>query len=474
MASVRPLRSLVEGRRRGVVGGALALTALLAPGAASGAIPPAWDGILHAVDRAALDLAAGEDRAEVLERFDRAIETHPGSEHLDRAKRLRADLAFSVEVTRVGQAPDGEGPAPFVADLMDTVFPLDLTHRLNRGYIPRFLEDHPGDPMTRVLTADRGVIELLMPLLEDPSPTRSYSPFPFIRTIPVVPRVSDMALFAIEYHSKCQFRPESVPGAAFHELPGRLREATTERIREWWGENHWRSLAGGIRSQLPYAEFAGRLRMAEDLAALDGQREYALEVLRSLVRSELGSRSAYAAEALAGLGDLSGLDILYERWRHLGRVAHEEGFESSVVFFLTKYGGRREWELLHHLAASEARDGLGPGTRVVFPAVVRSGAAATCPWAIPTLGLALEATERVGTRGVEGGRYQSYSLADEAAERLQDLTGVSFEYRREGAMAERLAAIERVQAWWEAEGRKRYDFEFISNLVKDGDCGHRP
>ncbi|HEX6198951.1 MAG TPA: hypothetical protein VF150_01720, partial [Thermoanaerobaculia bacterium] len=180
---------------------------------------------------------------------------------------------------------------------------------------------------------------------------------------------------------------------------------------------------------------------------------------------------AYAAGALEDLGDRSGVDILYERWKHVGNVAGDEPFGSSIVFFLTSHGGRREWQLLHRIAEIEVRDGLGPGTARVYPAVVRSGSAATCPWAIPTLGLALKDTEMNGSRHLEGVGGQPASLADEAAERLQDLTGVDFGYHPAGSEEERLAAIERAWAWWEAEGRERYTFDAIATLVEAGDGG---
>jgi hypothetical protein len=461
--------------------GVLVLTMVLAPGAASAELPIPWDEILHAVHRAGIDLAKGEDRAGVLEDLDRAIAAHPESEHLERARRLRADLAFSIEAARAGAGSSGEGFPPTGPALMETAFPLHLAYYFNRDHLPRFFEEKPDDPMTLVLTADRHVVEALIPLLGDPSPTRSYVELFVSPPLPSVPRVSDVALSAIEYHSRCQFRDSSDLGKGFHELPSYVRKATIERIREWWEENRSRSVADGIRAQLPRADFPGQVWMARNLAAVEGERELALEHLRSLVRRGSESSAAYAAETLAELGDLSAVDILYERWKHVGNVAGEGPFQSSTVYFLMSHGGRREWQLLHRIAEIEVRDGLAPGTARVYAAVVRSRTAATCPWAIPTLALALKDTELSGSRSLEGVDSQPFALADNAAERLQDLTGVAFGYRPEGSVEERLAAIERARAWWEAEGRERYTFDFIATLAETegseaggGGCPERP
>ncbi|MDB5389585.1 MAG: hypothetical protein JWM11_5231 [Planctomycetaceae bacterium] len=36
-----------------------------------------------------------------------------------------------------------------------------------------------------------------------------------------------------------------------------------------------------------------------------------------------------------------------------------------------------------------------------------------------------------------------------------------FEYRIDGTDAERLAAIQKAQAWWTAEGQTKYSFDYI-------------
>jgi hypothetical protein len=178
-------------------------------------------------------------------------------------------------------------------------------------------------------------------------------------------------------------------------------------------------------------------------------------------RSHVG---AHAADALAELGDTSAVDVFYEEWKSwLGRpgLIHD----SHVAFYLCKHGGRREWELLHAISLVEVRDGKGPGNGAVWACVVNSGVAGTDPYAIPVLALALGQTENTGSRGAGNGS-QSFSYADSACELLQKQVGKDFGYRRDGTAEERLTAIKKAKAWWDAEGEAKYTFDYIEkNMV---------
>jgi len=108
----------------------------------------------------------------------------------------------------------------------------------------------------------------------------------------------------------------------------------------------------------------------------------------------------------------------------------------------------------------EVRDGKGPGNGAVWACAVNSGVAGTNPYAIPILGLALDQTSNAGSGWGQNGA-QSFSYADKACELFQKQVGKDFGYRRNGTPPERLAAIEDAQAWWDAEGKAKYSFDYI-------------
>lgn len=77
-------------------------------------------------------------------------------------------------------------------------------------------------------------------------------------------------------------------------------------------------------------------------------------------------------------------------------------------------------------------------------------------------------TENTGSRSVEG-RAQSFSYVDTACELLQKQVGKDFGYRLNGTPAERLAAIKKAQAWWTAERKAKYSFDYIEKEMVSGD-----
>ncbi|TFH47460.1 MAG: hypothetical protein E4H01_08315 [Lysobacterales bacterium] len=320
--------------------------------------------------------------------------------------------------------------------------------------------------MAAILSPDRSTIDSLLPHLSDLSPTRSYCDLG-MRGVPTIPRVCDMALLAIEFHSKCRFHFNASTGKLFHELPLEERTKTIHHIEKWWAENKSKSVSEGIRSQLPHADFYAKVWMAKRLAALGekADREYAVAILKSLVHENWGHTAAHAASALADLNDISPVDVFYTRWKASldkpGKI-----YDSYVVFYLTDHGTRREWELLHQLAAREIEKGLDAGIARIWPALVNCSKAKTSPLAIPGLALALTQTRLSGSRSFKGGASQAFSYADTAVEHLQELTKRDFGYRRDASADERNAAIEKARRWWATEGSKEYTFDYVEVLEK--------
>jgi hypothetical protein len=95
--------------------------------------------------------------------------------------------------------------------------------------------------------------------------------------------------------------------------------------------------------------------------------------------------------------------------------------------------------------------------------------AGTNPYAIPILGLALDQSEPTGSRSIENGE-QSFPYADESCEMLQTQVGKDFGYVRNGTAEERLAAIKKAQAWWDAEGKTNYTFDYIEKEMISADA----
>ena len=425
-----------------------------------------WDDLLKAADQAGKDLADGKDRKAVLDQLNQALEKNPGSPYLGLAGELSKDLSKSLE--RAANTPETKGAIP----LMETTLPIHLVaYSANWGPpLDLFMKKHTRDPMTAILSMDRSAIESLLPQLRNQSPTRSYC-YWGLRGVPKIPRVCDMALLAIEFHSKCRFHFNASTGRLFHELPIEDRIKTRQHIEKWWAENKRKSTSAGIRSQLPHADFYAKVWMAKNLANLaddegKSDREYAIEVLRTLVRENWGHPAAHAANALAEFDDFSPVEVFYTRWKQsLGKPG--KIYDSYVVFYLTHYGTRREWELLHKLAQREIDQGLDAGIARIWPALVNCSKASSSPLAIPGLALALTQTKISGSRSVKGTSSQPFSYADTAVEHLQKLTGVDFGYRRNGSAEERSVAIQKAQKWWRTEGSKKFTFDYFETMIDE-------
>lgn len=411
----------------------------------------------------------------VHDRLCLAIKENPQSLYLDAAKQLNADLSASCQTspTNTLGASTGRGQPP--SSLMNSQMPPGfLSYRQNWDTaLPHFVAEHPNDPMVELLSDGRKSIDTLLESLHDTAPTRSYPETIFWElsdTIPQIPRVCDMAMEAIEFITRCRFYLSAMPRLPFHQLTPSERDAIAKHIDEWWRNNRVKTMAEGIRAQLPFGDFNSKVWMAENLARMtnapgNADHLYGLDVLRSLVRDNLqdGVKSVYAARALTEFKDFSPVDVFFARGKEiLGKAGIV--YDEHYIWYLTDYGGQREWELMYAIAQKEVEQGLEAGTARVWPALVNCQKARTSRLAIPSLALALSQTRNSGVRNLMGN--QPFSYADKAAEYLQQLTGVNFGYSFTGTPEERAAAIQRAQRWWLEEGSDEYSSAHMSNSIK--------
>lgn len=441
---------------------AIFIVGLVCSGSAHGAIR-SYDELSAAVYKAGTELASGQDRQQVLDHLQAVLQKYPASTYQDFAQQLANDLDHSIH-----QAPS---TLPDVLKpVMDTTIPTMWVYRENERAWSNLIKLYPSDPTAHLLGADRNVIDKLIPMLLDLSPTRSFENEIISGDLPEVPRVCDYALLAIQLHSRCRFHFNESTATPFHAIPVDDRTKVIQRIREWWLENRNRSVADGIRAQLPQGGYYAKIWMAEQLAGLDegdraANRADAIDVLKTLVAENNG---VPAALALARLGDLSPMKQFRQRCLD---ALEKPGYiiESAMVFYMTDHGTRQDWELLNRLAQRELEQGKDAGSAGVWTSLVNCSKAATSPFAIPGLALALTQTEKTGSRAVDATTSQSFSKADTATEHLQNLTGVNFGYQPAASDAERSAAIARAQAWWIARGSKQYTFALLEkSAAKDG------
>lgn len=423
------------------------------------------DELFSAIESAGHKLATGKERQQVSDQLQAALQKQPASEYQELGQRLANDLDRSIH-----QPPS---TLPNVSKpIMDTTIPLYLLSRENeRGWAERIIRN-PDDPAAQLVDADRNIIDNLIPILSDPSPTRSFQGVIRGGDLPEVPRVCDYALRTIEIHSRCRFHFNESSGGLFHGLPAEDRTKIIRRISEWWSENRNRSVADGIRAQLPHGGYYAKIWMAEQLAGLQEENPAAnladaIGVLKILVAENNGYSRVSAAEALARLGDFSPMQLFRQRCLD---ALEKPGYmvESDMVFYMTDHGTRQDWEVLNRLARRELEQVKEAGTARVWTTLVNCSQAKTSPFAIPGLALALTKTEQTGSRSVGGSESQSFSYADTAAERLQSLTAESFGYLPASTDVERSAAIARAQAWWLARGSKQYTFDRLEESAAKG------
>lgn len=446
---------------------AIAIAIALVAGPSPAALPPRADEVSAAYYAALDDLRAGKERRGIADRLGPAVEKHPASPYRMLAGPLLDDLAGSP----AGAAQPLEPPETRLAD---TRAPLALLRYAENwgGPLAAFVKKEPKDPVAEIAAADRAVIGRLIPRLTDRTPARCHAGFSMDWRTPQ-PRACDVALALIEYHGRCQFHADSINGTYLHQLPAADREKVVSRVAEWWAAVKDKPVAAGVRAQLSHdRSYPEAVTMAKELARLgEGQktddREFALNVLRDMVKQYRHSHvGAYAADALAEFGDLSAVDVFYDECRSwLGRP--DGSHELYIAMYLCRHGKRREWELLHAIASEGVAADKGLGSRGVLGTVVSNRWGANDPFAVPILALALGRTEMTGGRYI-GGATLPFSHADEAYEKLQRQVGKDFGYDPAAPVAERLAAVTKARAWWDAEGKGKYTFESIEKNTAHG------
>ncbi len=446
----------------------LILSAVLACPTKAEIAPPS-DDLSKAYSTAVDALCKGGDRQSIADRLAPVVVKHGESPYARMARPFLVDLATSAKRRSVHGEEQPE------SRLANTRIPFHLLRDAANWGEPLkvFIAREPDDPASELASADRAVISRLIPLLSDRDPARCDSTFFLDWTTPH-PRVCDLALAMIEYHGRVRFHCDNIFGTYLHQLPDADRRMVVERVTKWWQDVKDKSVAAGIRAQLAHGRsYPETVWMAATLAKLaegsgTDDREFALQVLRTMIDENPRTHGgAYAADALAELGDTSPVDIFYREWKSwLGRpgLIHD----SHIAFYLCKHGSRREWELLQAISSEEISNSKGPGAGAVWACVVNSGVADTNPYAIPILALALSQTENTGSRSVENGS-QTFSYADTACELLQKQVGMDFGYKRTGTTEERLEAIGKAAIWWEAQGRTKYEFDNIEKELKAHD-----
>jgi hypothetical protein len=418
-------------------------------------------------------LYKGQKKEEILSSLQAAIQKNPRSTRVPLAKELARDLADSIEAAAKRQQAGRkleDAPEEFLEE--SKLEPHLLAYYQNRRSLADFAGKNPRDPSILVIKQGRGAIERLIPALH------YRAPIPAENNIIVdgeysTDRVCDLAMRLIEHLSLCKFHFNASTGTAFHALKPEVRHHRIARIEEWWKENKNRTVIEGIRSQLLHEESHEIREMLKNLirqANLENSKvdqEFGLERMRAHL---LHDNHAYFANDLTEFGDFSAVDVFYKVLNDSLNVRGRYWqMDTGRVFYLTKYGKRREWELLLKIAEKEIEQGKDVGQAGVWPALVNCHDATKTPFMIPGLGLALGHTERTGSRFInEKNGAQDFSIADKSTQYLQELTKVDFGYRVEDSEAERMAAIKKSQKWWAETGKAKYTFDYIEKEMLKG------
>jgi len=280
-------------------------------------LPPPYDEMSRAYAAAISALCEGGDRQSIVDDLAPVVARHGGSPYARLARPFLIDLATSAKRPPVGR------DAPPEERLADTRIPLYLLRHDGNWAEPlkHFISEAPEDPASGLSSADRSVISRLIPLLTDRSPARCPPPASVRDWATPQPRVCDLAMAIIEYHGKVRFCSD------LHQLPADDHKEVIGRVATWWQEVKDKPVAAGVRAQLAHGRTYGEtVWMAGILAKLaegsgTDDREFALDVLRRMVRENPRTHvGAYAADALADLGDMSPVEVFYQEWKSwLGR-----------------------------------------------------------------------------------------------------------------------------------------------------------
>lgn len=427
------------------------------------------DDLSEAYKAAISDLSGGKDRQGIVDRLKPVLDKNPASPYAPIAIPFLKDLAASAKNPPAGPS---DPPETKLAESRIQFIVLGSPPSWD-GMLKEYVTYQPTDPCAQLASADREVIARLIPLLSDRSPARCDASSIFQEVKPQA-RVCDLALALIQYHGKVLFHRDTRHGTFLHQLPDAELTQVAERVATWWEEVKDKSIAAGVRAQLTHDGWSAEsVWMAKTLARLgEGQetddREFALNILRGMLTQSRGQYlSISAANALAEFGDFTALDIFYEAWKSsLDRPGLI--YQPEIVFYLSKHGGRREWELLYAITLLEIRTNKRIEEGTVWAHAVSSEQAGTNPYAIPLLGIVLDQTREVGSRSVGNAPAQVISFADDACEKIQKQIGQDFGYRFDNMLSDRLAAIKRARAWWETEGITKYTFDYIEKEIVPG------
>lgn len=423
------------------------------------------------VERAGRELRAGRPRTEVLAELRTGMRAARRTDDLfGVAVELAIDLEDSIqrEDLRTAERLDpNRVPERFLADSRwipvrwDPATERRMTWRSSFARVLR-------DPAKPLLAENRVVIERLLPLLDDRSPTRGFVRPPGNRWIGV-PRVCDLALSLIEFHARVWFYDPftGVPLLSMH--PPAFQDQVGERARRWWEQARSLSIADGVRLQLPASAGFLRANLAESLIAIgEEEGDAALQaegrgLLAGMLETTGGAADAltrHLVERLARDGDPRGVEPLHRGL--VERQGYRYPLAPEAIDYLARYGGRREWELLTAWAREGyAARGPAPFRAVVGPALVRAAADHPTPWAVPALALALDAP---GERSAPGPADPEPDprLAGQAVTTLQVLTGQDFGHGAGADAATCLVAVARARRWWASDGQARYTFDAIA------------
>jgi hypothetical protein len=134
--------------------------------------------------------------------------------------------------------------------------------------------------------------------------------------------------------------------------------------------------------------------------------------------------------------------------------------QREEIDLLIDFGGRREFALLGSLVAQDKP--VNTRTRnEISREILLAMAKTQNRLAIPVFAEALGVEDDVVESDAQPSRRGAplVSRAELAAKHIQRLTGRDFRFDERASAKSRENAIERVRAWWEAEGKGLYGFE---------------
>ena len=420
------------------------------------------DNSRQAILDAAVELHTGAPRKLTIKNLQNALKEKANQQHRQQIENLIRDLRL---------AQQRSDSLPFGRDYYKNPDRYLIESRLGLGVYqynnkpPARSRNGPDDPCVMLVNRGRNVIPLLIPLLNDQAVTRSSFTLGSTKSKPRMRRVCDLAIVLIEHLTLCDFQPNN-DGQLLHQRPEGARKYVKTRISNWWKENKDGSVAEGIKSQLRFADFHGRIRMAGNLirlardgAAPPSDEPFGLEYLRDM-RDEAGYLKASVNRALEKWGDKTWMrdsrQLLEKEMVTPGRI-----LDRGTVKLLAEHGGRDEWEFLQRLSRFEDKRDPRMYQRVTDRAILSAGRDGSL-WAIPSIAMLLEKslTEKREFHQV------SPSATHRAIDTFQKLTGRDFGFSYRLPLKEREATVQRAVKWWQETGSAEYTLDKIEQLIK--------